>query len=94
MKKNPQFNKMLVTADSRKFLEAVKGLPFVYVIKGKVGHINYEASDEVNMKTFLDFFMIANAQKVYLAKSDKMYNSDFSRRAAMIYNKKFELVCY
>lgn len=94
MKQNPKIDKMLVTADSGKFLEAVKSLPFVYIISGKIGHINYTASDEVNMKTFLDFFMIANAQKVYLAKSGKMYNSDFSRRAAMIYNKKFELVTY
>ena len=91
---HPNIQKILVTADSIKFLNAVKKLPFVYVIAGKVGHINFENSDDVNMKTFLDFFMIANAKKVYLAKSEKMYNSDFARRAAMIYDKDFEILTY
>ena len=91
---NPEFRKILVTSDSMKFLNATKSLPFVYVIEGEVGHINFTCSDDVNMKTFLDFFMIAHADKVFLAKSEKMYNSEFSRRAAMIYNKEFELVIY
>ena len=85
---------MLVTADSTKFLQAAKSLPFVYIIKGEIGHINFVYSDEVNMKTFLDFFMIANAKKVYLAKSEGMYNSDFARRASMVYDKPFEIVEY
>lgn len=91
---NPDTVKMLVTADSIKFLQAASSIPFVYIIKGEVGHINFKNSDEVNMKTFLDFFMISKAKKVYLAKSGKMYNSDFARRASMINNKPFELVNY
>ena len=35
-----------------------------------------------------------DAKKIYLAKSEKMYNSDFARRAAMIYNRPFELFNY
>ena len=93
-KNNPSIDRILVTADSITFLQSAKKLPFVYVIEGKIGHINYVSSDEVNMKTFLDFFMIAHADKAYLAKSDKMYNSEFARRASMIYNKQFELIKY
>lgn len=93
-KRHPDIKTVLVTADSYTFLEAAKILPYVYVINGKVGHINFESSDDVNMKTFLDFFMIAKAHKVYLAKSGKMYNSDFARRASYIYNKDFELYSY
>ena len=89
--KHKSITNVLVTADSCKFLDRVKTLPYVYIIEGKVGHINFENSDNINMKTFLDFLMIANAQKVYLAKSEKMYKSDFARRAAMIYNRPFEL---
>lgn len=92
--RNPNVDVILVTADSMRFLQEAKSLPFVYVIDGEVGHINYKSTDEVNMKTFLDFFMIANAEKVYLAKSDMMYKSEFSRRASMIYNKEFEQVNY
>ena len=91
---NKSVTKVLVTADSCKFLERVKILPYVYIVEGKIGHINFENSDDINMKTFLDFLMIANAQKVYLAKSGKMYKSDFARRAAMIYNKDFELITF
>lgn len=86
--------RILVTADSIKFLERAKALPYVYIIDGKVGHINFEHSDDVNMKTFLDFLMIANAQKVYLAKSGKMYKSDFARHASMINERPFKLYNY
>lgn len=91
---NPDVERMLVTADSIKFLQAARHLPFVYIIKGEIGHINFIHSDEVNMKTFLDFYMIANAKKIYLAKSGEMYNSDFARRASMIYEKPFKIVDY
>ncbi len=91
---NKIIQKVLVTADSTKFLDQVKALPYVYVVEGKVGHINFESSDEVNTKTFLDFLMIANAKKVYLAKAEKMYKSDFARYASMIYNRPFEQYNY
>ena len=92
--KNELIPKVLVTADSCKFLDRAKELPYVYVVEGKVGHINFESSDEVNTKTFLDFLMIANAKKVYLAKAEKMYKSDFARYASMIYNRPFEQYNY
>jgi hypothetical protein len=92
--RHPNIKTVLVTADSQKFLDAVKEMPYTYIVEGKIGHINFENSDEVNMKTFLDFFIIAHAQKVYLAKSGKMYNSDFARRASMVYNREFEVIDY
>ncbi len=88
---NQSYSIILITADSRKFLEEARMLPYVYIVEGEVGHINFENSDDVNMKTFLDFLLISKAEKVYLAKSKDMYNSDFARRAAMIYNHPFEL---
>ena len=92
--RHPDIQRILVTADSSTFLDAARRLPYVYVIEGRVGHIKFENSDEVNMKTFLDFFMIARAQKVYLGLAEKMYNSDFARRAAMVYQHDFELLSY
>ena len=91
---NPLIDRILVTADSITFLKAAQTLPFVYVIEGEVGHINFVCSDDVNMKTFLDFLMIAHADKVYLAISGKMYNSEFARRASMINSKQFEVINY
>lgn len=91
---NMSIPKVLVTSDSSTFLERVKDIPYVYVVEGKVGHINFEHSDDVTMKAFLDFLMIANAKKVYLAKSKKMYRSDFSRYASMINHQPFELYIF
>lgn len=92
--KNPNIDNFLVTTDSINFIRSVKNMPNIYVVDGPIGHTNFDGSDEVVMKTFLDFYMISNSQKVYLAKSRKMYNSDFSKRASMIHSRKFELVEY
>ena len=88
----PAHDKILVTADSSTFLEQVSQLPDVYVIPGKVGHIDYDADDEVNLKTFLDFLLIAQAEAVYLVKAENMYNSAFAKTAAMVNNRPFTLI--
>lgn len=85
---------VLITADSISFLNRVKTeLKDIktYIIPGKVGHIDYNYNDDVNMKTFLDFLMIADAEAVYLVKYGKMYGSEFAKTAAMVNNKKFEI---
>lgn len=92
--RHPKINTILVTSDSTNFIKNVKNIHYVYVIDGPIGHINYEGSNEVVTKTFLDFYMISNSQKVYLAKSEKMYNSDFSKRASMIHSRDFEIIDY
>lgn len=90
----PKHDKILVTADSSTFLERVKKIENVYVIPGKIGHIDYDNGDDVNMKTFLDFYMISKAEAVYLAKGPGMYRSAFARTAAMVNNKPFEIYEY
>lgn len=90
----PVHDRILVTADSTKFLEKAKNLADVYVIPGKVGHIDYDHGDDVNMKTFLDFFMISQAEAVYLAKGPMMYNSAFAKTAAMVNNRPFDVYEY
>lgn len=90
-KQAPVHKRVLVTADSPTFIERVKQLPDVYVIPGKIGHIDYQHDDDVNMKTFLDFFLISKAEKVYLAKSGQMYRSTFAKTAAMVNDKPFEM---
>ena len=90
----PAHDKILVTADSETFLVKAKEIENVYVIPGKVGHIDYDHGDDVNMKTFLDFFLISMAEKVYLARSGKMYNSAFAKTASLVNNKPFEVYEY
>lgn len=90
----PMHDKILVTADSCTFIERVKNMDGIYVIPGKIGHIDYDHGDDVNMKTFLDFFMISKAEAVYLAKGPGMYNSAFAKTAAMVNDKPFEVYEY
>ena len=90
----PAHDRILVTADSTKFLDKAKKLADVYIIPGKIGHIDYDHGDDVNMKTFLDFFMISQAKAVYLAKGPGMYNSAFAKIAAMVNNRPFEVYEY
>lgn len=90
----PSHNVILVTADSERFLKEVAKITGIYVIPGKVGHIDYDHGDDVNMKTFLDFFLISDAQKVYLAKGPGMYNSAFAKTAALVNNREFEVYEY
>lgn len=88
--KAPAHRRVLVTADSPTFLKRVESLPDVYVVEGQVGHIDYQHSDAVNLKTFLDFFLISKAEKVYLARTGQMYRSAFAKTAALVENKPFE----
>lgn len=77
---------VLVTSDSALFLNEVSKLKFVYVIPGKVVHMDYttDSSFYVYQKSFVDLFMIAGAEKIYLLVTGQMYKSGFAKRAALI----------
>lgn len=45
-----------------------------------------------HMKTFLDFFMIANAESVYFVRHKYSYNSTFAKTAASINNRPFKII--
>ena len=86
---------ILVNSDSVTFLEHASNFEFVYIIPGNVTHIDANGSNdeyEVYEKTFLDFFMIANAEKIYLLRTGNMYNSGYPYAASLIYNKPFEKI--
>ena len=85
---------IFVATDSITFLKAAKTLPFVYVIDGDIVHVDAakESSFDNHKKTFIDFFMISNATKVYLAHRGQMFYSGFPRTAALAGNKQFEII--
>jgi hypothetical protein len=82
------FKKILVTSDSSTFLSFIKDLDFVYVIPGKVAHIEYsnDENKETFMKSFLDYYLLTYSKKIYLVIEGQMYDSGFPLRAA-IHNK-------
>ncbi|GHT61944.1 hypothetical protein AGMMS50239_14010 [Bacteroidia bacterium] len=88
--------KIIVFSDSQVFLDKVKQrLPDIIVLNGNIGHIshtNKEQVDAVINKTFLDFFMIGKASKIFSISASEMYKSVFPRYAAIINNKEYEII--
>lgn len=83
---------ILLTADSRTFLDyASQRLDYVYVVPGTVAHMDWmtDIPFDVNLKSFIDFYMISRAERAYLLQTGKMYNSGFPRRAAQVGNVPF-----
>lgn len=86
--------KILVTSDSSTFLQKVSVYPFVYVVFGELVHmgITHEKGFENHKKAFIDFFMIANADIVILARTGKMYKSIFPYSASLVNKKMFRYI--
>ena len=82
-----------VFSDSINFLNEIKATTNYYVLDGNPVHVdsnkNYLDKNDIHLKTFLDFFAIANCEKVYFLINSTMYNSVFSKYAAIIGEKKY-----
>ena len=86
--------KVLVTSDSRKFLDAADKLPYVYTIPGKLIHMQYTRTDSYDdyVKNFVDLLMLSDAQKLYHLITGVMYGGGFSITAAYITNRPHEYI--
>lgn len=96
--KNPNIS-ILVNSDSKIFLNHAKKFDYTYIIEGNITHIdNYEINKQYSYhefeKTFVDFFMIAHAEKIYLFQTKPMYNSGYPYAASLIYNKPFQKIIF
>lgn len=80
-RQNPDATAVLVTSDSKRFLDACSSLPYVYVIPGKIAHSDTSVSTD-HTKTIVDFLMISHAAKAYQVVGGGMYGGNFSLRAA------------
>lgn len=90
----PQYDKVLVTTDSGILLGRLGVLPYVYVIKGEVIHMDYVDNHlEGHLKTMIDYFLISKAEKVFCYSYGKMFKSTkFAKTAALIGNKEFKMI--
>lgn len=90
--KHPNVPKILVTSDSRVFLEKASSLAYVYIIPGTVVHMdsvnkNMEQND---LKAFLDMLMISKAECCYSYSYGKMFKgTKFAKTSALIGNRRF-----
>lgn len=89
---------LLINSDSTRFINYIKthNLDYTYIIPGNPIHIDQVKTfdyDTMNsyIKTFVDFFMISKAEKVFLIKDQNMRNSGFPKVASIIGGKPFEI---
>ena len=84
--------RILVTSDSKMFLDRLCHLEYVYVILGKVVHMGFtfDASQDTYIKSFIDYFMLSNAKKVFQMTDKLLFRSGFPKRAAMLTNAPYE----
>lgn len=83
--------KILVTSDSPSFLAEVSNLPFVFIIPGKMEHMDFTHNSDVEMnaKSFVDLFLLMKAKRITLLRTGKMYKSGFPAFAAELGSIKF-----
>ena len=88
--------KILVTSDSVSFLREAEKLSFTYVILEEIYHPFEAMNVNTNswMKSFLDFFLIKNAKKVYQILDNLMYDSAFPRYAAILGKLPYNVLDY
>jgi hypothetical protein len=92
LKHNHQSYPIIVFSDSLKFLNIAKENKFD-IIEGTVGHISFHGeNNSIVLKTFLDFYMISRAKKIYRIIAPELYKSAFPYYAAMSMGKETEVI--
>lgn len=85
---------ILVTSDSARMSMEASRLPYVFTNHGVAAHVDTIAhADEGQYgKSFIDFYLLSGAKKVYAVTTREMYHSDFPRYAALLNNCPFERI--
>lgn len=92
----PENTKILVTSDSRSFLDYLQQESYVYTIPGRIVHMSYsdDKDFEVHLKSFVDLMMLADADKLYLLITGPMFHSGFAESASFINNRPYEVITF
>lgn len=89
---------MLVTSDSITFLTEASRIENVHIIPGSLAHMGGAGKDlpgnphEVYMKSFLDFYMLSEAETVACIGTSQMYPSQFPLYAAKVNDRPFSRI--
>jgi hypothetical protein len=88
--------KILVTADSKTFLDEVSKIKFVYVIShGKIANTdNVNTKFSIFMKAYVDLLMLSGAKELYLLCTESMYRSGFAKNASFINNRVYKEILF
>lgn len=87
---NGERNRYLVLSDSKVFLTSIGDIPVVTLDSTKLGHVSFTDSEDSTMKTFVDFYLLANAKAVFRIMAPELYSSScFASHAAIVGNAPF-----
>ena len=66
----------------------------VYTLSGKIVHIDYIKGEEhgVYQRVFLDFYLIAESERIFALGTKEMYKTEFPLYASKLNNVPFERV--
>lgn len=87
--------RVMLASDSMTFVAFMQqSIPSVYVVPGKIKHIDTagKTDDAENIKMFLDYYLISEADKVYNIVAEGMWPSAFPEYAAKIGGVPFERI--
>ena len=85
---------IIICSDSTTFASEAQSLDYVKIIPGNVSHIGNDTVHyyQYYEKTFLDFYIISQAQQVFLLRGTAMHNSGFPYAAARVGNRPYHVV--
>ncbi len=85
-------HRLLVCSDSITFLNRAQQMERVFVIPGTVSHIDNDTVHDYQYyeKTFVDFYAIAHAEKVFVLEGGGLLDSGFPYAAARIGGRQVE----
>jgi len=83
---------ILVFSDSISFLKIAVENGYEVLPFSDIGHISYHSGEKIIDKTFVDFYAISMAEKVYSLRGTNLYNSAFPQYAAIIGKKEYVIV--
>ncbi len=89
---------LLVTSDSVTFLKRASAIDGVYIIPGTLIHMDGQKDNipenpyEIYLKSFLDFYALIGAKKIYRIGTPFMYPSEFPLYAAKVHDIPFESI--
>ncbi len=77
-------NPLYIISDNEYFMRLAQKRGYMILGTGHIRHISFGSDSESHDKTFVDFFALSNAQKIYAIHGEALYNSVFPYYAAII----------
>jgi hypothetical protein bacD2_03092 len=88
-------HRVFVASDSYKFLCSADKLDYVTISGGKPIHIDNcdaDSAKDSQLKTFIDFLLISEADHIFMLHSGQMYIGNFAYSASLVNNRHYKLI--